>query len=366
MSIITNCQFPIINYKDGKSYKNWGQLHGEEFKHSIRELAQIRKSLMLAKNPRLMPKLDSLAQEQFDITFQFCPHIAEEIQGIAEGSNSALTDIVILNNYTDFRDLNFSDEGCSTIHFQNENEIFAGQTWDMHKSAKNFLCILNIPQTINHSPLLVLSLVGCVGLMGINTNNCLIGVNNINTTNAKTGMIWPALVRKVLELNNLEKMFDLLKTAPVTSGHNYLISTPFGSKQVEITPELNEVVGCLNKNEFGSIFHTNHCLGHQIQKVEDKSSISSTTFNRFELLSQKTTHIKNFSDFLDLLSNHDEYPKSICSHFENGTQDPSFTCGGGASDLNLGKHIFWRGCKTYDSDYIKHEFIIEDNKFKLI
>ena len=366
MSINTNCNFPVINYKSGSSQKEWGHHHGEEFKVAIHELSQIRKSLMLSKNPKLINNLDNLALEQFNITSKFCPNIAEEILGIVEGSNSSLTDIVILNNYTDFRDLNFTDEGCSTIHFQKDENIFAGQTWDMHRSAKNYLCILNIPKTIYNSPQIVLSLVGCVGLMGINTSSCLIGVNNINTTNAKTGLIWPALVRKVLESNSLDQMYNTLTSAPVTSGHNYLISSPLGSKQIEVTPELYEIVGSLNENESGSIFHTNHCIGEKIQKIEDKASISSTTFNRYNLLENKTNNINNFTDFLNLLTDHDEYPKSICSHFENGAQDPSFTCGGGASDFHSGRHIFWRGCKTYDNDYKQHEFLLKNDEFQLV
>lgn len=366
MSINTNCQFPIINYKEGATPKEWGNHHGEEFRTPIHELSQIRKSLMLSKNPKLLSKLDDLAQEQFMITSKYSPNIAEEIKGISEGSKSTLTDIVILNNYTDFRDLNFSDEGCSTVHFQNHSEVFSGQTWDMHRSAKNYLCILNIPKTSIHLPQLVLSLVGCVGLMGVNTSNCLIGVNNINTTNAKTGLIWPALVRKVLESNSLEKMLNILTTAPVTSGHNYLISTPFGSKHIEVTPTISEIVGSLKERESGCIFHTNHCIGNEIQRLEDKASLSSTTFNRYNILENKASKIESFIDFLNLLTDHDEFPKSICSHFENGSQDPSFTCGGGASDLILGKHIFWRGCKTYDEDYKQYEFILENNHFKLI
>ena len=43
-------------------------------------------------------------------------------------------------------------------------------------------------------------------MMGINTSKNLIGVNNINTANAQAGLIWPALVRKVLKETNLSGM----------------------------------------------------------------------------------------------------------------------------------------------------------------
>ena len=318
---------------------------------------------MLAKNPALLRKLDELALEQLKLSRTFAPHIVEEIEGIAAGANLTLTDLVILNNYTDFRDISLPDEGCSTVHIQTPSKILAGQTWDMHRSAKNYMCLIHVPKTESHTSQLVLTLVGCVGLMGVNTDNGLIGVNNINTVKAKTGLIWPVLVRKTLEAKNLGEMRTTLLNAPVTSGHNYLISSPLGGENLEITPSISEKVSALNQGQVGGIFHTNHCLGFEVEKLEDKNSMSSTTFNRYNLLSKKTYKISDMIDFKNLLTDHDDFPKSICSHFENGAQDPSFTCGGGISDLLAGKHIFWRGCEAFDSDYLEHEFVLEGSEF---
>jgi isopenicillin-N N-acyltransferase-like protein len=359
----TNCQFPYLKYQPGKSSYEWGLAHGEEFKLPISELAKIRRGLMLAKNPALEKNLDELAKLQLEHSRLFAPHIVSEIEGIAKGAHLSITDLVILNNYTDFRDIHLPEEGCSTVHIQTPSQILSGQTWDMHNSAKNYLCVIHVPQTERHSSQLVMTLVGCVGLMGVNSDNGLIGVNNINTTNAKVGMIWPVLVRSVLESKNLKEMRATLLRAPVTSGHNYLISTIEGGEHLEVTPTISEKVSALNQGQVGSIFHTNHCLGGEIEKLEDKKSMSSTTFNRYNLLAKKTHKVHDLVDFKNLLTDHEEFPKSICSHFENGAQDPSFTCGGGVSDLKSGKHIFWRGCPAHDSDYIEHEFILEGTEF---
>ena len=362
----TNCMFPLITYAKGKSPLQWGLEHGETYKVAIKELFEIRKTLMLAKNPALARKLDELAMEQFEHSKKFAPDIALEIEGIAQGAGLSLTDIVILNNYTDFRDIILPEEGCSSVHIQTPDQVLAGQTWDMHRSAKNYMCLIHVPETINHSEQLVLTLVGCVGLMGVTTNNTLIGVNNINTANAKTGLIWPLLVRRVLEQKTLGDMRATLMHAPVTSGHNYLISSPEGGEHLEITPSVSEKVGALLKGQIGGIFHTNHCLGSEIQKLEDKTSMSSTTFNRWELLSKKTYKVRDLEDFKNLLTDHDEYPKSICSHYETGVQDPSFTCGGGVSDLLAGRHIFWRGCPAHDQDYREYEFVTDGSHFKRV
>ena len=116
----------------GKSYLDWGFSHGEEFREEIKELVEIRTNLMLSKNPRLESSLEELALEQFNISKKFSPHLADEIEGISKGSNLSLKDIVILNNYTDFRDIELPEEGCSTIHLQRNEQSISGQTWDMH------------------------------------------------------------------------------------------------------------------------------------------------------------------------------------------------------------------------------------------
>lgn len=362
----TNCMFPLIEYAAGKSNMDWGLAHGEEFRFAIAELTEIRRHLMLAKNPRLSTKLDELAMEQFNHSKKFASHLTMELEGIAKGAGLTISDLVILNNYTDFRDIILPEEGCSTVHIQTTNEVLAGQTWDMHRSAKNYMCLIHVPVTNQHSSQLVLSLVGCLGLMGVSTDNNLIGVNNINTMNAKTGLIWPLLVRKTLEQKTLPQMRSTLLSAPVTSGHNYIISSPEGGEHLEITPTISEKVSALQKGQVGSVFHTNHCMGSEIELIEDKSSMSSTTHDRWALLSKKTHKVQNLLDFKGLLTDHEEFPKSICSHFENGAQDPSFTCAGGVSDLKRGHHIFWRGCPTHDQDYREYEFILDGSHFKKV
>lgn len=351
--MLIDVDFPIIPYLAKDTPFERGVKHGEKFKEAINELASIRKKLMLAKNPSLESSLEELAQDQFDISHHYAPDIADEMRGIAQGANCPLSDIVILNNYTDFRDIQLPDEGCSTIYKKTPDLNMAGQTWDMHSSAKRFICVIELPKT--ESPgAYIFSLVGCVGMMGINTNQVFIGVNNINTLNAKIGMIWPVLVRKCLQAKNLNEMRETLTKAPVTSGHNYLISNEEHAEHWEISPGIIEKV--LDSKTDQNMYHTNHCLGLEMEKNEDKSSISSTTFPRFDILKKRFSTIHNEEDFIGLLKDHEGYPKSICSHFESGAQDPSMTCGG--ATYNYAKKTFhmWRGCQEHDENYREYTF----------
>jgi isopenicillin-N N-acyltransferase-like protein len=352
--MFTDTNFPLIDYEKGKSFLQWGQSHGEEFKTAIKELVEIRRELMLARNPNIKEHINALALEQFRITENFSPSISQELLGIAEGSDLTIEEIVILNNYTDFRDIELPEEGCSTVYKKSETMNMTGQTWDMHSSAKNYVCVIKQPVAQHVPGATLFSLVGCVGMMGVNDNELFIGVNNINTFNAKAGLIWPALVRKCLMSVDLDEMRTILTTSPVTSGHNYLISDANTGEHWEVAPTNIEKVRDAGQDQH--MFHTNHCLGPKMKEIEDPKSHSSTTDARFSLLTNKYDGMNSTEDFISLLKDHDGYPKSICSHYESGAQDPSMTCGGGTYDFQTGKFHLWRGCPVHDNNYKEYNF----------
>ena len=226
----------------------------------------------------------------------------------------------------------------------------------MHRSAKNYVCVIHLPKKDNIPGALIFSLVGCVGMMGINSHKCLIGVNNINTGNARAGLIWPLLIRNLLKEKTRGSMVSSLIASPVTSGHNYIIVDETGGEHWEITPTVKALASKSELPTPGYTFHTNHCLTKEVKAEEDKTSRNSTTRKRYQLIEKKVGKVKSYSELTKLLTDHEDYPKSICSHFESGTQDPSSTCGGGVVELSGDDVMFWRGCKIYDKNYVEHKF----------
>ncbi len=365
----TDQNFPIITYKNDENDFQHGIYHGESFRDGIQELAAIRRNLLLEKNPSIEEHLHDLSMQQWTITSQYAPDITDEMKGICEGANITIDDIVILNNYTDFRDINLPDEGCSTVHVITPDESISGQTWDMHSSAKKYVCLIDIPGEENLPGQLYFSLVGCVGMMGIKTNNLLVGVNNLNTTNALASLIWPALIRKSLgNANNYDELVNAIKNAPVTSGHNYLISSLENGSMWEVSPKVVENVSNLDTTKKGHqcIFHTNHCLGESISKYENLKSLSSTTKERYDILRKSSSEIKSSNDLEKLLHGHDNYPKSICGHFTNNSQDPSATCGGGYFNFSKEDIYFWRGCPVYDKNFKSIRYKKYNNSFQKV
>ncbi len=354
---MTDVGFPFIQYERGKSPIEWGRAHGESFRDAIRELVEIRRNLMRQKNPSLTRyHLDRLAHLQWRETDKIDHRLTLELRGICEGGELSVTDVVILNNYTDFRDIQLPDEGCSLAYVNDMEGPLVGQTWDMHGSAKRYVCVLEVPDEHSDHRAILFSVVGCTGMMGFTTRGTALGVNNINTANARAAVMWPVMVRAVLHQENQQEMVDCLTSTPKTSGHNYLIASDGHAQMWEVAPDLNECVGELKTGQKGALLHTNHCLGKEIVQHEISMSQNSTTHIRYGLLQKKIGNVRTLEDMYELMTDHENYPQSICSNFQTDSQDPSITCGGAVGSLKTGVVRMWRGDPKYDDHFVLREF----------
>ena len=352
-----DCNFPVLKYARDQSSLEWGRQHGEKHRDGIAELVQIRTDLMREKNSTLTKqRIEDLASQQWTQTRAFDVELTDELIGIADGSGASVTDLVILNNYTDFRDIQLDDQGCSLVYSNSSHGPVIGQTWDMHGSAKRYVCCIQVPDCDSDHESVIFSLVGCVGMMGFTSRRTVMGVNNINTDGAQPGVLWPVVVRNVLKGSTLKQMTDRLTTAPVTSGHNYLLAEQDEAQMWEVAPGLAEMVDAKGKGEQGYMFHTNHCLGAKMVERETTISQNSTTHIRYDLLEKKVASAQSFDEMYALMNDHENYPKSICSNFQANTQDPSVTCGGAVGNLKTGKVKMWRGDPLYDENFVVHEF----------
>jgi hypothetical protein len=83
--------------------------------------------------------------------------------------------------------------------------------------------------------------------------------------------------------------------------------------------------------------HTNHCFDPVLRRHE-RVARTSTTFRRMELAS--TLYVqqrpRDAEGLWSLLSSHEGYPRSICSHVDDAQGDPSAsrTCGRMVMDLS--------------------------------
>lgn len=350
----------VLELPVNASPRQRGQIHGETFRPLIREIANIRTELALTLGRFETPaELELVAARHIPLMQTSLPALFDEMTGIAEGSGLSIEHVIVLNHYTDLRDLdpqqldahisseslppehthkiNLADipaeEDCTALYAQSNEGVFLGQTWDMHGSAAPYVMMLHVPAHDEAPEAWCLSITGCLGLAGMNAKGIGITINNLRSTDARIGLIWPALVRAVLEKPSVIEARDVILDNPVGSGHHYLVASEQFCYAIETSGTLKRIVF---SGEAEHYVHTNHCLDAEVAH-HTAQAFESTSQERYDLLVRHLRHapIRNFKDMWVHLGSHSSYPRSICSHLASVDRPhASRTCGGIAMDLS--------------------------------
>ncbi len=322
---------------DQLSARERGEAQGETFAAEIRELAGIRMELLERRSPiEGRGPLMQLAQDHVSFLETASPELHDEFQGIVRASGVTGPELVVLNHYTDIRDIGNDpageEGGCSIVYSNGPDGPVLGQTWDMHGTAEPFVVVLDIvpPQGI---PTVVFTVMGCLGMMGLNAEGVVVCINNLTPTDARIGILWPALVRQMLAKSTGKDALQVLLDAPLGSGHNYFIADEKQAWNVETTGGLKKITADNPKDSF---WHTNHYLDPTMKDLEAPLYPTSTTLERYDRLCTllRPGQSVGVQGIQDILGSHEGFPRSICSHLKGGG-DPSAskTCGGVVCDV---------------------------------
>jgi isopenicillin-N N-acyltransferase-like protein len=294
---------------------------------------------------------ERLATMHLPILQRFDRALYEELLGIADGADARPEDIVVLNHYTDLRDLDprailprgdrassgaaggpTTEDGCSALWALTTGGPILAQTWDMHASALPYVMLLELPETDHGPGGVVFTLTGCLGMCGLNQDGVGITINNLSSTDARIGLVWPALVRRVLREADAIGARDTVRSAPLGSGHHYLVADPTRVFALETSGARRKVVFA---GETPSYVHTNHCLDPEIDACS-RVPPGSTTFERYDRLAAdlEASPVRGVDDAYLRLGSHDGYPRSICANLATPERPHLMaTCGAIAIDL---------------------------------
>ncbi|MEO5667330.1 MAG: C45 family peptidase [Bdellovibrionota bacterium] len=272
---------------EGTDPQSWGHQQGETLKTQIRELNAIRQELLAGflKGWSRDEVLD-LCREHAETLAEKDPALFAEAKGIADTTGVSIEDLMALNAYTDMRDFSAGDktrseDGCSILAAKSPTVNFCAQTWDMHGSATPYMLLLEIPGPI---PMHVLTITGCLGLAGVNDQGLSVMINNMHCreTNRK-GIVWPALVRKMLATTKTSHAAKVLADNIPSSGHNYMIFDRYTATDIETSGKSFESIGHLREKDAGYLMHTNHYVG-ALREIEILDRQSPSTHARYDAL----------------------------------------------------------------------------------
>ncbi len=340
-----------------------GRAHGELWRDSIAALAELRLELTV-KRGRFVDTSDVLqaAGMHLPVLEAHAPPMYEELLGIAEGSGASAEQIVVLNHYTDLRDVppalcglpeSPADDGdpggCTAIYFNGVHGPVLGQTWDMHATAEPFVRMISIAPRGSDQQSLCFTLTGCLGMAGIGQDAVAVTINNLSSTDGNIGVLWPAVVRSMIAARSAEQARAALLSMPLSSGHHYMIADGrdfFGyesSGRRKVLTQTGPRAGHL---------HTNHCFDPVLRQHESVPR-SSTTFARLNMATTLYAQQRpsTVDELWSLLGSHDGYPGSLCTHQDEVLSDDtaSRTCGRLVMQVSQGEVRVARGCSQRGS-----------------
>lgn len=353
----------VLSIPKGLSARERGRVHGEHFRARIHEIAQIRLELALTqgKFASSMEVLET-ARLHLPVLEGFDAPLHEELLGIAEGADLDPAKAVVLNHYTDLKDVDprrldpskggegtgNEDEDCSAILAGTPEGVYLAQTWDMHGSVEPYVCLLSLPEHDGRPALHTFTITGCLALAGMNARGVGVTINNLKSHDARVGVVWPALVRRMLAEDNASAAKHVLMTAPMSSGHHYAISDGERGYGVETSGEKKAVIfDATFATEPGALLvHTNHCLDPGVASVSWVSDWS-TSYDRHDWLSHsvEARAIEGRDDLWSRLATHDGYPRSVCTHMATDEKPHAMkTCGAMLCDFGARTLYAHHGC----------------------
>ncbi len=355
----------VLELPAGKSPREWGRIHGESFRGEIKALAEIRTYLCtkvgtFATRDQVM----AAARAHVPVLERYHARLCEELIGIAEGAAVTPEEIVVANHYTDLRDLDpdpatwrpaptrdtpdgvasgkggVVGDGCSTFFAASPTGRILAQTWDMHATAIPYVMVLRVPESADGPAATLLTVTGCLGMAGMNTARVGIAINNLFSTDATLGVVWPAMVRRALHQRTAAAARDLIAASPIGSGHHYLVADRSDAFAIEAS-------GTRRKQVFAGgarYCHANHCIDAEVE-ARSKVPPTSTTFDRMAWMQRDLeTPVRDLDDAWRRLGSTDGWPRSICTNMATPEAPHGVaTCGAIAMNLDTGDLYIQQG-----------------------
>jgi isopenicillin-N N-acyltransferase-like protein len=265
-----------------------GEAFGESCREAIAELYALRLENALAQALRYGGRTASeadllaLARACLARSAQFHPDGAAELAGIAKGAGLAPERVLAMNGLTDLRDALAwggpleAAGGCTAFVVQRDRSadgaLWAGQSWDL--GTDNLPYVVGVHRRpIDGPETWCVTTVGCLSLMGMNSEGVAVGTTNLRTKDAGPGVPYLGLIHAALEARGAGEAARKIAAAPRAGGHAYTVVDRSGEAYaVECTARRSRSFALRG----GFHVHTNHCQVPEHQALEAEISFASS------------------------------------------------------------------------------------------
>ena len=296
-------QYPL--YRAQGSHLEWRQ-HGEQAAAKIKaHLDYIGSSGKMSRE-----QIRSRALRFKPLFEKQCPHLLEEMRGLAEGAGIRVEDALAVNIRGELG--HAAEEGC-TAYAVKQREILIGQNSDITADIPPFGYVLHLKPS-GKPEVMIWTYGGMIGYHGINSA----GVGHF--ANALGGgppgrfaMPHYPVKRMMLECESLGEVVDLLRKFRWRPTATMFFATPGHSRcrSDYCRPRSTE------ERRKGFLAHTNHyvCARYaRERKFRSKLAGFLSASGSYEFSAGRKRGSITVDDLKKYLSDHDGHPTSICRH----------------------------------------------------
>ena len=298
-------QYPL--YRAEGTHRELGRQHGAQAAAKIKaHLDYIGASGKMSRE-----QIRSRALRFRPMFEKHCPHLLEEMRGLADGAGIRLEDALAVNIRGELG--HASEEGC-TAYAVKQREILIGQNSDITADIPPFAYVLHL-RPAGKPEVLMWTYGGMIGYHGINSAGIGHFANALGGgPQSRFGMPHYPVKRLMLECASLSAVVDLLRTIPLASNGNYVLCDSAGILDVEATTAGPEILKSGGKP---FLAHTNHYVCARYAKEENFKQSWQDSFPRLDRMNSLLAATKGTitaGDLQKYLSDHSGYPASICRH----------------------------------------------------
>jgi isopenicillin-N N-acyltransferase-like protein len=295
------------------THRELGRQHGEQAVESIRAHAdyiartqQLSSDDLTAKALAFKPLFD-----------QYCPHLLDEIEGLAEGAGITVAQALACNLRGELG--RAPADGCTAYVIGRSGtaagDVLIGQNSDMSQPNIEMGYVLHLKPK-DKPQVLLWTFGGMIGYHGMNSAGVAHFANALGGGPAgQFGLSHYPVKRMMLECSTVNEVMDIFHRVPLASNGNYVLCDGNGDiLDIEANSTGPQMIG---DNKRGYIAHTNHYLCPVYATRENYKASLADSFPRLDKMNQMIETDMGRVDVARVksyLSDHSNGEASICRH----------------------------------------------------
>lgn len=312
---------PVV-YASGSYYEIGRQIGEEQRDKVVKMLASYRQMLASAEEEVGLDWDNAVLQSRKYAPFieEFLPQYLDELRGIADGAEVDFEDLLVLNCIEALT----SDAlhlKCTSIAAAGEvtadGTVLVGHNEDWLPEDQELQFLIHATPE-DEPPFLAMTYGGLLPNIGFNAAGIAQACDSVYPNDARLGVPRVFVSRKVLSAQTVSDAIRITLFRRRAAGYNHLIADSHGEiYNVEVSATAFDAVYA----QEGYAVHCNNYLSPLMLEYEDHTEDLIGTrvrVNRARRLMMQGLGRLTIRDFKEILSDHVNYPNSICGH-----EDPS-------------------------------------------